>query len=61
MNVAPLVLRTQVIDQRINSPVYVKVLISEPMNFPLSVSSSKGEMGNSLLGLTLSEKFMGSL
>ena len=40
MNVVLLVLMTQMMDQRINSAVYIKVL-SEPMNFPLSVSPSK--------------------
>ena len=33
----------KMMDQRTNSPVYIEVL-SEPMNFPLSVSPSK-EMG----------------
>ena len=39
-NIVPLELRIEMMDQRINSTAYVKVL-SEPMNFPLSVSLSK--------------------
>ena len=37
-------LRTQIIKQRINSEVQIKVLI-EPMNNPLGVSPSKGNQG----------------
>ena len=40
MNVVLLTLRTQMVDQRINFVVYVKVL-SEPMKCLLSISSSK--------------------
>ena len=40
MNVVPQALRTIMIDQRVNSEVYVQVL-SEPMKFLQSVSSSK--------------------
>jgi len=36
-------LRTQTVKQRINSAVYIKVLI-EPMNNPLGVSPSKGSL-----------------
>ena len=43
MNVAPLVLRTQTMDKRVNSVVYVKVLYL-PMKILLSVSPYK-EMG----------------
>ena len=35
----------KMMDQRINFVVYVKVLLSEPTNFPLSVSPSK-KMGD---------------
>ena len=44
MNVVLLALTTQMMDQRINSTVYVKVL-SEPMKFPLGISPSK-EVGD---------------
>ena len=44
MNVVPLALMTQMMDQRINSTVYV-VVLSEPMNLSLNVSPSK-ETGN---------------
>ena len=40
MNVVPLARRTQMMNQRIDSAEYVKVL-SESMNFPLSVNPSK--------------------
>ena len=40
MNVVLLTLRTQMVDQRINFVVYVKVL-SEPMKCLLSISCSK--------------------
>ena len=41
MNVVPLALRTEVMDQRINSAVYVKVL-SEPIKFLLSMLQRVG-------------------
>ena len=44
MNVGPLALMMQMMDQRINSAVYV-VVLSEPVNFPLSVRHSN-EMGD---------------
>lgn len=40
MNVVPLALKAPIMDQSINSVVYVKV-VSEPTQFPLSVSLRK--------------------
>ena len=44
MNVVPRSTGTQIVEQRINSEVLIKVLL-KPMNNPLGVSPSKGNQG----------------
>ena len=44
MNVVPRSTGTQLVEQRINSEVYIKVLL-KPMNNPLGVSPRKGNQG----------------
>ena len=45
MNVVPLALMTQIMDQRINPLMQCKVTLSEPMKFLLSFTPSR-EMGD---------------